>query len=422
MNNRVSEVPDLLKKWNYEKNTIPPDRITTGSGKKVWWICEQGHSYEDSVKHQNTGRNCPVCAGKQVVKGFNDLASAHPELMTEWDFDKNTIYPDAVTSGSNKQAFWKCPKGHAYMMQIMARVRGRNCPVCAGKIVIQGTNDLATVHPELISEWDVEKNILLPSQVTTGSNKKIWWICKQGHSWKTSVKTRVAGSSCPICAKSKPSPKRIQLRQLFIEYPQLQQEYDYEKNRNVSDITTKKKLWWKCQDGHSWRATISNRKRGCGCPYCKNKFATPERNLAICFPDRLNFWDWERNVISPYELLPNSDTYVHWKCQYGHTWDMSVNSATDREYMTCPYCSGRIPIPGKTDLGTLEPEIAAEWDYKKNRLLPTEVTRMSAKKVWWRCQYGHSYRTKICSRSKGTGCPVCAGRKRIYGKTDDYRV
>ena len=411
MNNTVAESPDLLNKWDYEKNIILPERITTGSGKKVWWICEQGHSYEDSVKHQNAGRNCPVCAGRQVLKGYNDLVSVHPELMPEWNFDENTIYPDAVTSGSNKQAFWKCPKGHAYMMQIMARVRGRNCPVCAGKIVIQGTNDLATVHPELISEWDVEKNILLPSQVTTGSNKKIWWICKQGHSWKTSVKTRVAGSSCPICAKSKPSPKRIQLRQLFIEYPQLQQEYDYEKNQNVSDITTQKKLWWKCQEGHSWQATISNRKRGCGCPYCKNKLATLEWNLAVCFPDRLNFWDWDKNNISPYELLPNSDLYVYWKCKQGHSWEMSVNSATDGKKMSCPYCSGRIPIPGKTDLATLEPDIASEWNYKRNILLPTEVSRKSGKKVWWICPIGHEYKAFIYNRSNGKGCPICSRRK-----------
>ena len=83
MNNTVVESPELLKKWDYKKNVILPEQITTGSAKKIWWICPKGHSYEDSVKHQNTGRNCPVCAGKQVEKGFNDLASVHPELVTE---------------------------------------------------------------------------------------------------------------------------------------------------------------------------------------------------------------------------------------------------------------------------------------------------------------------------------------------------
>lgn len=411
MNNRVSEVTDLLQKWNYEKNTISPDQITTGSGKKVWWLCPKGHSYTDSVKHQASGRKCPVCVGKQVLPGINDLKSVHPELMSEWDFEKNNVCPEAVSSGSNKKVWWLCPKGHSYPAQIISRTRGRGCPVCAGKSVVSGVNDLASVSPELIKEWDCKKNIFLPSQVTAGSNKKIWWICGQGHSWQATVKARTAGSGCPICFRNRPSSKRIQLQQVLAEYPRLQQEYDYEQNTDVTDITAQTKLWWKCQKGHTWKATISNRKRGCGCPYCKNKLVTPERNLAVCFPDRLNFWDWERNVISPYELLPNSDAYVHWKCQYGHTWDMSVNSATDREKMTCPYCSGRLPIPGKTDLATLEPEIAAEWDYTRNLLLPSNVTRMSGKKVWWICNEGHSYKARIYNRSKGKGCPVCAGKK-----------
>lgn len=406
----VAEVPDLLEKWDYGKNIILPDQVTTGSGKKGWWICPRGHSYEDSVKHQASGRNCPVCAGRKVLKGFNDVFSVHPELIPEWDYEKNIICSDTVTSGSNTSVWWKCPKDHSYMMQIIARVRGRNCPVCAGKIVVEGTNDLATVHPKLISEWDYEKNILLPTQVTVGSNKKIWWICKQGHSWETSVKIRSMGSGCPVCARKRSSPNRIQLQQVFIEYPQLQQEYNYEMNKNIKDITTQTKLWWKCSKEHIWQATISNRKRGCGCPYCNNKLATPERNLAVCFPDRLEFWDYDKNIISPHDILPNSDAYAYWKCKMGHTWGMSINSATDSRKMTCPYCAGRLPILGKTDLLTLEPYIASEWDYEKNKLLPTEVTRMSGKKAWWICPAGHSYKSRICNRSQGKGCPVCAGK------------
>ena len=411
MNITVAENPDLLKKWDYEKNIMKPDQVTTGSGKKVKWKCIKGHSYEDSIKHQATGRNCPICAGKKVLAGFNDLASVHPELVSGWDYDKNILVPSEITSGSNKMVWWKCEKGHGYQMQVMSRVRGRGCPVCAGKKILAGFNDLATTHPELISEWDYERNVLFPSEVSAGSNKKIWWICKKGHSWQITIKIRTSGSDCPICEKSKPSPRRVQLKQVFMDYPQLQQEFDYEQNQLLEHITTKTKLWWKCRKGHLWQASISNRKRGSGCPYCNNKLATPEHNLAVEYPDRLKYWDWEKNEILPFNLLPNSDTYAYWKCEQGHTWEMTVNSATDREKMTCPYCSGRLPIKGVTDLATLEPEIASEWNYKRNMLLPTEVTRMSGKKVWWICPNGHSYRAFIYNRSHGKGCPICAVKK-----------
>ncbi|MCD8196887.1 MAG: zinc-ribbon domain-containing protein, partial [Lachnospiraceae bacterium] len=29
-----------------------------------------------------------------------------------------------------------------------------------------------------------------------------------------------------------------------------------------------KKVWWKCENGHEWRATIASRSNGCGCPVC----------------------------------------------------------------------------------------------------------------------------------------------------------
>ena len=91
---------------------------------------------------------------------------------------------------------------------------------------------------------------------------------------------------------------------------------------------------------------------------------------------------------------------------------MSVNSATDREKMSCPYCSGRLPISGKTDLATLEPDIAVEWNYKRNALLPTEVSRKSGKKVWWICPSGHEYKALIYNRSSGKGCPICSRRRK----------
>lgn len=28
---------------------------------------------------------CPICGGKEVQKGFNDLASLYPALAGEWD-------------------------------------------------------------------------------------------------------------------------------------------------------------------------------------------------------------------------------------------------------------------------------------------------------------------------------------------------
>ena len=49
------------------------------------------------------------------------------------------------------------------------------------KALIIGENDLATMRPDLAEEWNFEKNgEIKPYDVTCGSNKKVWWICKHG--------------------------------------------------------------------------------------------------------------------------------------------------------------------------------------------------------------------------------------------------
>ena len=82
----------------------------------------------------------------------------------------------------------------------------------------------------------------------------------------------------------------------------------------------------------------------------------------------------------------------------------------------CPYCSGRYAIPGETDLKTLRPDIAVDWDYKKNGdIIPDNWTVGSGKKVWWKCKNGHERLTQIYERVKSNGCPECR-RKKVMKK------
>ena len=93
------------------------------------------------------------------------LAEHNPELIKEWDYDKNDalgIKPDKVSYGSARKVWWKCDKGHSYLMGLNSRTTpGRNrkqCSVCAGLQVIEGYNDLYSKFPELMKEWDYDKN------------------------------------------------------------------------------------------------------------------------------------------------------------------------------------------------------------------------------------------------------------------------
>ena len=133
------------------------------------------------------------------------LSSKYPLLLKQWDYDKNNkdnIYPDKVSPGSNKKVWWKCEKGHSYKQGIYSKVKGSSCPFCSNKKILKGYNDLASLKPELLKEWDYEKNNQLgifPENVSLGSSKKVWWKCEKGHSWKVAINKRTIGHRCPYC-------------------------------------------------------------------------------------------------------------------------------------------------------------------------------------------------------------------------------
>ena len=421
--------PDVASQWDYEKNgTLTPEHITAKSGKKVWWIGACGHSWASTVNNRTeNGNGCPYCAGKNVIVGETDLATLYPDIASQWDYEKNeTLTPEHVTARSKKRVWWVCAEGHSWATTVANRTAlNHACPYCAGKKPIVGETDLGTLYPAIVAGWDYEKNgALTPEHVTAQSSKRVWWVCAEGHSWATTVANRtVLNHACPYCAGKKPIVGETDLDTFF---PDIAAEWDYKKNGNLMpyDVTpfSGKKIWWVCSEGHSWETKILTRTHNnTGCPYCSGRRAVAgNTDLATRFPKIAAEWDCEKNGdLMPCDVTPFSRKKVWWICSEGHSWNAVVSSRTSVR-AGCPYCSGRRAVAGKTDLVTLFPEIAAEWDCEKNGdLMPCDVTPFSGKKVWWICSEGHSWNAIIASRtSKHNGCPYCAGKRPIVGKTD----
>lgn len=193
--------PDLVSRWDYEKNgSITPEMVTLGTGQRYYWkckICNRSYLALPSRIAQGS-----VCSKHRnlLKKGENDLASKHPELLKYWDYDKNDIDPSEVYGGGERIAYWICEKGHSYARSILDRTRNKGCPICNGKQVLAGFNDLLSYNPELAKEWDYELNDCLPSEIHYGNqSKNIHWICKTcGHKWVSKVKQR---KKCPECER-----------------------------------------------------------------------------------------------------------------------------------------------------------------------------------------------------------------------------
>lgn len=342
--------PDLAKEWYQEKNgDLTPDAVVECYAKKVWWKCGTCGNIWETTPNARKRRGCPYCCNHVKIAGFNDFESQFPDLVKEWDFEKNKKLPSQYAAGSDSKVWWKCEKGHSWKAQINSRVKGNDCPYCGNKKVLIGFNDLFSVKPELQEDWDFEKNKgLSPYEVTTGTTKKAWWICKDcGFSWEASIYTRANGYGCPECGRKKSSVSR--LKTMAIKNPLFEQ-----------------------------------------------------------YPELLKEWDFEKNNIDILLLPASSNRYAWWKCEKGHSFRQMINTRTKNK-AGCPYCHGQKVLTGINDLQTLNSALAAEWDYEKNNpLTPSDVFSHASKKVWWKCPVcGNSWKAKIHNRANGRGCPAC---------------
>jgi len=412
LNDLATVNPQLAAEWDYSKNApVLPTEVTGGAAMKAHWLCKLGHSFQTQIAIRKQGVGCPFCAGQKVWPGFNDLATKYPNLVFEWDkLGNGGLDPSEVLAGGSSARHWICSNGHSYKLSILRRTSGGGCQICAGKTVLAGANDLATVNPELAAEWDYSKNApLTPQQVTAGSGKVVFWLCVQGHSSSSSINNRQHGRKCAFCAGSRVIPGETDLATI---YPLLASEWDYPRNHPLEpkDVFPKssQKVSWVCPNNHSYSAIISSRSNGTGCPYCSGlRILAGWNDLATVKPYLAAEWDHKKNgELTPESVGVSDMSTAHWVCPKGHAYEQII---AYRSQAGCPQCSGRKVILGINDLATINPDLAKEWDFKKNGdLKPESVSAGSGKKIFWICDQNHSYDSAIYARMSGNGCPFCA--------------
>ena len=171
-----------------------------------------------------------------------------------------------------------------------------------------------------------------------------------------------------------------------------------------------RKVWWICPKGHEWKTGINNRNyRRTGCPYCSGHRVCIDNCLHTVNPGLAREWHPTKNgSLTPKDVTPGSTKKVWWTCSEGHTWEAVVSYRS--RGTGCPYCAGQA-VGRDNCLAHINPKLARQWHPKKNgNLSPKDVTLYSTRKVWWICDRGHEWQAIISNRSRGRGCPFCAGR------------
>ena len=152
-------------------------------------------------------------------------------------------------------------------------------------------------NARLMAEWNWERNTDFdPSQLTIGSNRKVWWKCVKGHEWQTTIAHRNNGRKCPYCSGKKVLKGENDLQTVN---PPLAKEWNYEKNNGLTPVdvmsNSGQKVWWMCSLGHEWQASIDHRNKGTDCPYCSgNKVLKGYNDLQTVNPNLAKEWNWEK--------------------------------------------------------------------------------------------------------------------------------
>lgn len=417
--------PNWAKYWDYELNEIDPYSCGEKSHKTVNWICSEcGKKFLRKIVKMKDVVLCFNCAniiGKknkynsQLLK-TGSLIDVFPNIASEWNYSKNNgLKPGDFLPNSNKKVWWKCSKGHEWEAIINSRSSSSHgCPICANQKVLKGYNDLATIFPEFLLEWNYQKNKVSPSEIIARTGKKYWWICKLGHEYEASPLDRFYGRGCSICNNERGTS--IGEKTIFYY---IQQNY---KGKILSNYRDKK---IKNKEIDIFLPNLLIGIEYDGIYFHKNKQRDKEKD-EICLENGINIIHVAESKVE--DKIENNYIYYNVNKFNNIEWAIYklLNIIFGKKEYDVNISRDRIKIYNLIDYYEKEksllhkyPGIASEWNYEKNgKLRPEFVSYGSEKKVWWKCgKCNNEWEAVIYSRVAGSGCPKCGRNKTVKSKS-----
>ena len=200
LNKQIENIPEA--QMDADRNAYNSGEISPSELQESWidaGYMTRGYSHiEDFIKA--IGK-----FGFKQRKSHGPL-SAHPEYLTLFDWEMNQedgIFPEELTLGSSRQAWFKCGAGihPSEKRSIYSHTSGSGCNQCGKqkareaaaitrRTPTKGLNDLATVRHDLVPFWS-DRNEKKPDEVCYASNEKFWWIDKDGNEYINQPDKRV---------------------------------------------------------------------------------------------------------------------------------------------------------------------------------------------------------------------------------------
>lgn len=444
-NDLATTNPDLLDQWDYRKNTVIPQQVSHGSGKKIWWICSKGHSYQQAIS-KKTSRDfgCPVCSGHLVVSGINDFATFYPAIAKEWHPTKNgTLKPSDVSKKSGKKIWWICRWGHEWQATPHDRVTSSTgCPICNNRRQTSFAEQsiffyVKKLYPDAINRFKdifdngMELDIYVPSiHLAIEFDGAAWHDTEEAH--------KKERQKYDICREKKITLLRVKeqtgkrwkdVADVVYTVPKKgSAELQLVIQTIVDSIDVNSNMWTRTSPRSIHSNIVVDLERDAN--EIREYLSPLQKSLANQRPDLVKEWNYERNGnLRPEMFVINSNDKVWWKCSTcGHEWQTAIIHRGGKRKSGCPECAKqkhgetftKRKVSERGSLAERNPALASEWHPTKNgNLTPSDITEKRFANVWWKCpKCGHEWEASPNNRSKGIGCPCCSGRVPKTGEND----
>lgn len=420
---------------------------------KIRWKCAEGHEWSSAASNVLSGTWCPKCGGgfgEEYVRIFLEklFASEFPKSRNiPWLKDKNGTlleldgYCEKLNIGfehhgdyhfEEKQYFHKdkslqdvkardrlklrlC-KRHKVRLFIVPEInkftkiaalptvierQARALGIGLKKSPFNLRVNFASAYQkgrlkDLKNLAKSRKGKLL-SQTYLGNQTRHEWQCAKGHTWwavPNSIKEgkNRKGSWCIQCAG--------------LAKKSLEDAQNLAKKKNghclaVTMTNTHTSILWRCNKGHKWPATYAHIKHSNSwCPTCAgNNRSSIE---GVCLDAA------ELGVILISKNYKNTHTKLNWLCAQGHQFSATPKNVL-RSNSLCPECyqinKGLFRTAKRCDPTKIE-QVVLKLGFKLLNMPKRPFSIL--KKLSFRCQKKHTFKSCASHLVRGGGCPECA--------------
>ena len=281
-------------------------------------------------------------------------------------------------------------------------------------------------NPELIPLWS-SKNTLKPDEISYGSNKTIYLICKKHGDYPTTGKAASRGRRCITCSHKGLPPFNESLAYLR---PDIASTWSSKNDCTPFEVWPSEgnskhsgKRIWICPIHGDYEATCADRTNNRGCRLCGIESARKKKSIPLLghslgdlYPSLLPEWS-NKNSKGPFDVNPGSEYLAKWICsKCGYKWEALVYNRTSKHMQGCKFCGydrmkeHHSTPPYNKSLAYLYPSIASELS-PDNPKTADKIYAGSEHKYIWVCPKGHKYPARVSHRTyMHSNCPHCCNR------------